>query len=383
MKLLFLAERFAPEIGGVAVSASRIARALARIGHEVDVVVFTRQLPAGGLVSEQVAERLTVHRFGEAKNLDFTLQLLLTFLDWLHRQQNFAWVWGHYLTTAGFVAAWFGKRQGVRSILAIRGNDLDRQLFPPGDFARLQWCLQQATALVAVSADLARSVQALVDREAIVLPNAVDTEVFSPGPADAELRQRFAFSPEELVLAFVGELRAKKGLPFLIETFQRVLARQPARLLVIGELRAQDRGLWERLVSGQRELADRTIFTGHLPESQQVAAHLRLADVFLLPSLWEGMPNSLLEAMATGIPVIASDAGGIPEVVDDGLTGFLVPRTHLHTMADRIEEWFSLPANTRTKMISAARDVVCRCYSFASEEQRLRELFERLESSSS
>src|SRR5262249_49363519 len=155
----------------------------------------------------------------------------------------------------------------------------------------------------------------------------------------------------------------------------------PARLLVIGEVRAGDRGEFERVRVGMG-LEDGVTITGHLDDPADVARHLRLCDLFLLPSLWEGMPNGLLEAMACRVPVLASDAGGIPEIVQDGADGMLVPRTHLHQLGRRIGEWLALPQEERRRMGAAARATVEGRHSLAAEREALARLIEGVASSS-
>lgn len=368
--MLFVSERFPPAIGGVSASANRIARSIAASGHSVDVFSLARELPSGAADSERIAPNLRLHRFGMAKNLDFTLQQSLTFLEWLHQSRKFDAVWGHYITNAGFLAAWFGNRKRVPVILSVRGNDLDKELFPPGDFARLLWCLKKSQLVITVSQDLADKVESLADRKAAVLPNSVDDQLFTPGPRPADLMERYQLPSGELILGFSGELRAKKGLPFMLQAFREILARQPARLLIIGEVRGQDRGEFERLLADD-EVRSRVVITGHLEDPADVARHLRLPDVMLFPSLWEGLPNSLLEAMATGVPVIASDAGAIPEVVTDGVNGMLLPRTHLHLLAERIDELLSMPGDSRRALVEAARRHVSEFHSPAAESNRL------------
>ena len=377
MKIVMVAERYPPALGGVASSAGRISRALARLGHELHVFAHARELPGGMVHSEELASGLTLHRLGAARSLDFTLQQSLLFLEWLHSRQRFELVWGHYLTTAGFLGTWFGESQSIPSLVSVRGNDLDKQLFPGGDFARLRWCLERATTVVAVSRDLARKVRTLTGRVASVLPNAVDTQLFSPGAKPEQLAQKHGWPAGELILGFCGELRAKKGLPFLLQAFRTLATRQPTRLLIIGQVRGEDLGEFERALA-DGGLAGQITITGHLDRPEQVADYLRCADVALLPSLWDGLPNSLLEAMAAGIPVIASDAGAIPEVLVDGVTGTIIPRTHLHQLAQRVEEWLAAPGETRATRIAAAREYVCRNHSLDAEESRLKELLNSL-----
>jgi glycosyltransferase involved in cell wall biosynthesis len=382
MKVLFIAERFPPDIGGVAASAARIARSLARLGHVVHVATLTRELRSGSVERHDLGEGVPLYRLGQSKNLDFSLQQALVFLQWLHGQERFDLVWGHYAGTAGFLAAWLGRQLGIRSVLAVRGNDLDRALFPPGDLARLDWCLRHATQIVAVSADLAGKVRCLVDRDAAVLPNAVDTDLFHPGPRPIGLAQALGLGGEQTVLGFSGELRAKKGLSFLLEALAAVRQHVPARLLVVGAVRSDDQGELERACVGLG-LEGCLHVTGHLDRPAEVARHLLLCDVFLLPSLWDGMPNGLLEAMACGVPVVASDAGGIPEVLRDGVNGVVVPRSHLHQLGRHVLALLDRPADERQALARAARATVVDRHSLPAEQAALAELLAGLPSNSS
>jgi glycosyltransferase involved in cell wall biosynthesis len=382
MHILFIAEHFPPEIGGVAASAGRISRSLAALGHALHVVTLTREVEAGSVERRPLGAGVELYRLGQSKNLDFSLQQAQVFLGYLLGQHPFALVWGHYVQTAGFLAAWLGRLHGLPTLLSLRGNDFDRQVFPPGDLARLEWCLRHADHLTAVSADLAAKVRALVGREAVVLPNGVDTDLFCPGPREPDLLARHGLSGEQLILGFSGELRAKKGLSFLLQALGEVRRVRAAQLLVIGAVRAGDQGELER-GRVQLGLDGGLHVTGHLDEPALVARHLRLCDLFVLPSLWEGMPNGLLEAMACGIPVIASDAGGIPEIVQDGQNGLLVPRTHLHQLGRRILAWQALPAEQKQRLAQAGRQTAVERHSLAAEQRALAELLARVASSSS
>lgn len=379
MRILFATDNYPPEIGGVAASAGRISKSLARMGHTVEVLVLARDLPAGLAERHLLDEQLIVHRFGRSKNIDFTLQQATIFLEWLDRQSPFDLIWGHYLQTAGFLAAWLGRLWKRRSVVAVRGNDLDRLLFPPGDFARLRWCLESASQIVTVTADLAAKVEALVGRTAQVVPNSVDASIFTPGEKPADLLERYAIRPEEVVLVFSGELRAKKGLVFLIHALRELAQRRPVRLVVIGEVRPKEQGDYQTALASTPELANHITITGHIPHAHEVARHLRLADVFLLPSLWEGMPNGLLEAMAAGVPVLASDAGGIAEVLVDRESGFVVPRTHLHHLAPRVEEILAMTGARRKLITDFARQKVLTAHSLAAEEAALAKVLEMKE----
>lgn len=386
IRLLLITERFAPDVGGVARSATRTAAAIARLGIEVHVLAWTRTLPAGQLETHvEPAEhpggaRLFLHRLGLFANLDYSLQHTLIVLEALHRQHPFDAAWGHYLFPAGFLAVLFAETERMPVTVSARGNDVDRLMFPPGDFARLLWTLERARLVTTVSADLARKVRVLSPaiRPPHVLPNSVDAELFQPGPGEPGLRSTLGIEPDETVLGFSGELRQKKGVVPLLQAFVEVRRTRPACLLVIGELRFRDEAALASFAAEQPAARARLIVTGHLEDQRDVARHLRLCELFLQPSFWDGLPNALLEAMACSRLVIASDAGGIPEAVEHGRSGFLVPRTELHRLGEAIQEVLALPAEQRQTIADAARHRVVETFSSAREEAELRAVLQEL-----
>ncbi len=378
MRLLWLSERFPPDIGGVAQSSERLVRSLTHLGIAVDVVTWSRYLEPGETLPPEASptenERLRVYRLGLYRHWDMTMPHTLNLLDWLHGQQPYDAVWGHYLFPAGFVAAWFARLNNLHSIVSARGNDIDRGMFPPGDFARLQWTLANASQVTAVSQEMVKKVESLSDRPAVVLPNVVDRDIFKPGEKDQTLRNALGIAPDEIVLGFSGELREKKGQRFLLQALREVRELRPACLLVIGELRPESQSLLQRYAVAYPEDAARVIVTGHLVSPGLVAQHLRLCDVYLQPSLWEGMPNALLEAIACGCGCIGSDAGGIPEVIEHGITGLVVKRSQLHHLGQAVLEYMALDPRVRAEMCGKARDRIAQHHTLAQERLRLKDL---------
>jgi glycosyltransferase involved in cell wall biosynthesis len=120
------------------------------------------------------------------------------------------------------------------------------------------------------------------------------------------------------VIGFVGRLATIKGLPHLLEAVRQLAAWHPVRLIVIGD--GPQRREFEDLAN-ELGIADRVIFTG---ERRDIAAALAAMDVFCLPSLAEGLPNVLLEAMSMALPIVTTAVGGIPDLIRDGVTGLLV-----------------------------------------------------------
>jgi glycosyltransferase involved in cell wall biosynthesis len=277
----------------------------------------------------------------------------------------------------------FGKQNGIPSIVSIRGNDLDREIFPPGDFARLEWTLRNASAVTSVTRALAAKAQTISGRSDIVpLQNVVDCTIFRPLDEDlSDLRKSLGIESHEAVLGFSGELREKKGLQPLLQALRQVRANRPACLLVIGEVRPSEMPRLLMSLGGESLLEQRIIVTGHLTAPEDVNRHLQLCDVYLQPSLWDGMPNALLEAMAAGCGCIVSDAGGIPEMLTPGVEGVLLPRWQLHRLGEAVIEWLNSDPAIRQQIRKAARERMAKFFHADTERQGLQSLLERISSS--
>jgi glycosyltransferase involved in cell wall biosynthesis len=154
------------------------------------------------------------------------------------------------------------------------------------------------------------------------LRNAIDIPPLPAGDLERrEARRILGAGPEEIVIATVGRLcEPKKGLAVFLRAATRVAAAEPrARFVVVGDGPA--RGALERLAGGAG-IAGRVRFAG---ERRDVASLLPGVDLFVQPSLWEGFGLTIIEAMAAAAPVVATNVGGIPEVLRDGIDGLLVP----------------------------------------------------------
>jgi glycosyltransferase involved in cell wall biosynthesis len=123
--------------------------------------------------------------------------------------------------------------------------------------------------------------------------------------------------------------------------------------------------------------------TGQLAGADDVNRHLHLCDVFLQPSLWDGMPNALLEAMSAGCGCIVSDAGGIPEMITPGVEGIVVPRWQLHRLGEAVLEWLNAPGEDRDRLRAAARERARKLFGRQQERQALEAIAGRIAQSSS
>jgi glycosyltransferase involved in cell wall biosynthesis len=173
-------------------------------------------------------------------------------------------------------------------------------------------------------------------------------------------------------LLFVGRLATEKGLPILIDALARLHDRRPApRLTIVGD--GRERAAVEARAHTMG-VSDRVCFTGY-QTPEQITRWLRRADVFVLPSLAEGVPVVLMEAMASGVPVVATSVGGVSELVEHGVSGFLAPAAAPGALAERIEALLDDPA-LRNRFGRAGRAKVVEEFNLAIEVGHLRHLFE-------
>jgi len=386
---LMITERFPPDIGGVAKSSYRTVAQFHEIGVTCDVLSWTKALPPGqldcqpifpsGPLSPEKVESPIHYRFGMFGNFDLTLQHSMNVLDWLQEENRYQFLWGHYLFPAGFLTVMKARLLGIPSIVSARGNDIDRLMFPPGDFARLLWTLQNCDRITSVSAELSAKIQAIDSGlSPVVIRNSVQTDLFCPAAADPDLRKQLGIYPQEVVLGFCGELRHKKGLPFLIQALRHVRTDRPACLLVIGSVRPGDRSTIEEHFQGDQGSKKRLIVTGDLPSPQSIAKHFGLCDLVLSPSVWDGLPNAVLEAMSCGKMVLASDAGGHPEIIDHGKDGFLLSKSKLNHLGQAILECLDLSAEAKSTLQENARSKIQSQFNPQAEQTALRELIEGL-----
>ena len=214
---------------------------------------------------------------------------------------------------AGATAVRLGRRLGVPVVISEHSSRFADGTLRGRDLRRARRALGGAAVVCPVSRYLADLIErAGVEARMSVVPNAVDAEVFAPG-------SRSPLSRDGVVLAYAGHLIPGKGLDHLLRALAGAGLPGAWRLRIAGEGHA--RGELERL-AGELGLAEHVEFAGALPKPR-LAELLRGADLFVLPSLGETQGVVLIEAMACGLPVLATDAGGIPETVPDG-AGVLV-----------------------------------------------------------
>ncbi len=223
-------------------------------------------------------------------------------------------VLGSWAYPDGFAAVIASRLLGVPCVIKLHGSDINAIAKLPGPRRMLSWALPRAARVVAVSRALGEEAIALGvrrDHLAIVM-NGVDSELFRPRDR-AAARAELGLSVGPLVV-YVGNLKPEKGVAELAEAWPNVAAAVPdAQLAVVGDGPLRDR------LAG-----DRIRLVGPQP-LERVPTWMAAADIVVLPSHSEGTPNVVLEALASGRRVVASNVGGIPDLITRPELGALVP----------------------------------------------------------
>ncbi|MBB6096830.1 N-acetyl-alpha-D-glucosaminyl L-malate synthase BshA [Deinobacterium chartae] len=236
----------------------------------------------------------------------------------------------------------------TRVITTLHGTDVTLVGLDPAFRHSTRHAIERSDAVTAVSHFLAEQTRDLfgTDKPIEVIHNMVDVERFRRNP-DPAYRARFA-QPDERILVHISNFRAVKRTQDVVEVFARVASELPARLLMIGDGPERPRAVE---LAQKRGVIGRTQFLGSFPGVESV---LGVSDLFLLPSSKESFGLVALEAMSCEVPVVASNIGGIPEVVIDGQTGCLLPLGDVDAMAHAALELLRDEARHR-RMSAAAR----------------------------
>jgi glycosyltransferase involved in cell wall biosynthesis len=355
MKIALLSEKYTPDIGGLAISAGRLGDLLSAAGQDVRLFAPTSSLPPS-IKQTQRSNGVHVTRFGAHKHVDDTLVDWFELLVEEHKREPFDAIHAYFLPMAGFVGAYAGKFLGIPNIVSIRGNDIERAAFDPGKFSHVMYALQNASAVTTNASILAKKAKAFFDREIHVIPNGIDIECFKPLKRNEALAETFNLQHSTFTIGFAGELREKKGSTSLLSAFAQINKKIPACLLIVGEVReGEDKNSFDEFREANPQLP--ITVTGQVPH-KDMPAYYSLMDVFVHPSLRDGMPNAVLEAMACGIPVIATPVGGVPDVIQDGKNGILTDINDPGILAAKMMDLLTDPDKRKTLGVNARESVL-------------------------
>ncbi|OZY86406.1 hypothetical protein CBP51_05095 [Cellvibrio mixtus] len=316
--------KYLPEWGGLARSASRLVEYLLAAGYEVHVIVPSFSAPENGKSSlefhnlldkpELDARGAHVYRpqITHKENLMGELLELLLLLDQRH---DFRIFHGYYLPFSFpcLMVASSGNRPVIAS---IRGSDAVKEGVSPFYFPYIQAALQQATWITSVSSDLLKNANGITDisKKSSVIFNGIDTTGFPRWKG---------YEATQGIVGTMGELRFKKAIPLLVKAYSN-LEKSDRKKLILGGVYADEleKAAVHSLIQ-QCELQDEVVHTGFLKRNYLLEEATNF-NIFVVNSYHDGMPNTLLEAAACGIPIIATRVGGMIDVLEDGVNALLV-----------------------------------------------------------
>ncbi|WP_314585443.1 N-acetyl-alpha-D-glucosaminyl L-malate synthase BshA [Paenibacillus terrigena] len=347
-----------PSLGGSGVVATELGKLLAEKGHQVHFITHSIPFRLGAFQKNIFYHEVEVNDYYVFKYPPYDLSLASKMAQ-VAKMQQLDILHVHYAVPHA-VCAYLAKQMvgdhPLKVVTTLHGTDItvlaqDESL---KDLIRL--AINQSDAVTAVSKDLIRETHELLDitKNIDLTYNFVDKRVYYPRNCNG-LRKEFAL-PNEKIMMHISNFRPVKRVSDVIDVFAKVQSKTPTRLLLVGE--GPD---LPKIQSKIRELGieDRVTFLG---KQDDVAQVISMADLLLLPSEKESFGLVALEAMACGVPTIGSIAGGIPELVTHGETGYLAEIGQVDDMAEYALRLLTDPQlmdRFRQNCIDRARNVFC------------------------
>lgn len=336
-----------PTYGGSGIVATELAMALAALGDEVHVISYA--LPSRlSLASPRVFfHEVVTPNYPLFEYPPYSLALATKIVE-VARRERLDLIHVHYAVpnaVSAVLARQILAPQPLPVVTTLHGTDITLIGADPNYLETTRFGIVESDGVTAVSGWLERQTRELLAAEhatkAIdVVPNFIDPSRYEALRGTVGAR-RWA-KPGEKLLVHISNFRPVKRVLDVLEIFRRVRAEMPARLLLVGD--GPERGKLDRACR-EAGLCDDITFLGSLPLIEEVLVG---ADLFLLPSEHESFGLSALEAMACEVPVIASAAGGLPEVVVDGETGYLRAVGDVEGMAAAALELLASPERLRS-----------------------------------
>jgi len=326
--------------GGLARTCERVAFCGRYYGLDVHIAHLVIEERSHILLDEnrttELRDGLTVHRIKVATNFasrklgdcphTLTLQMMYHSIEKLYLQEKFNLFHSFFLFPSGYIGGLLARRFNIPSIVTLAGNDINKYLFSPEKIAPSGIALQNADKIVALSNDLLEKTHCItpVKHKGIVIYNSVsipegvwkepENEIFTVGCG--------------------GILKYAKGIPYLLKAIGEVGKKERVCLHLAGKVREEERDDYEKIVE---KTGVEPCLIPPIPHDEITGWFMTL-NLFVLPSLTEGCPNILMEAMAAGVPCIATETGANDVIIDNGKSGILVPWGDSKSLGEAIYE---------------------------------------------
>jgi glycosyltransferase involved in cell wall biosynthesis len=376
MNILLLTSDFLPNVGGMATHAHELARAHVGNGHLVHLVH-----PVYG-TGEQRVEQLdgiTVHKLfidrqtPKIKHLVY-IRTVRAYIRALLKRQPFDVLHWHDLTPNCWTT------RGLHGALPLvwtnhTSNYLEMYESAAGRLKIRAW-LGHADAVISPSRELHEksAVTGIPSTRNFYIPNGVDAEKFQPGQDFGVIDKDYGLDPSRPVIICPRRLEPKNGVEYFIRSVPLLRATHPdVQFLVVGGGFPDERRRFEELLRDAGQLHD-VFFTGNVPNTAMPRFYA-LSTIAVLPSLMEATSISGLEAMASGLPLVGTRVGGIPEIIEDGRSGVLVDPRSPEQLADAFRKLLD-DATLRNTLGNGARLRVESTFAWPEIAKRTVEVYE-------
>lgn len=372
-RILIFSTAYHPFVGGAEVAVKEITD---RIGDcEFDMI--TLNLDGKQLPMEKIGN-VTVYRIGSKGRM---YKLFYPFIASrmariMHRQKPYDAIWSIMASYSGFAALFFKKKNpNVSFILTLQeGDPIDyirgQVRFVSGWFKQIFIKADRIQTISTYLADWARSMGATAP--IAIIPNGVDISLFTQPIAETEIqavRQEIKKEPQDIFLVTTSRLVVKNAVADVVKSLIHLPVNVKFLIIGDGELRQDIESIAK--VGG---VIDRVTFLGQ-KEYKTLPHYLKACDIFVRPSISEGMGNSFIEAMAAGIPVIATPVGGIPDFLKDRETGLFCEVENPKSIADQVIKLIE-DRTLRERIVYNAKHVVTEGYDWGHISERMgREIF--------
>jgi L-malate glycosyltransferase len=320
--------QYPPHIGGVSSHTYLLSLELVKRGDQVYVLTYPH--PDVKDIGEIKVETAFAPNIKGLRGLFFFISSFFKLIRMV-RRFNIELIHAHFLLPPGLIGVCVGSLMGKKTAVTAHGSDLMIQAKNPVLRSMIKFVLKKADYVLVVNQTLKDKVLELgINQEKVyITPNAVDVEKFNPKKKD--LPSDIKISHDKPVILFVGNLVFQKGVEYLLEA--KKIMKNDAELVIVGdgplrpelEMKVRDEKIQDVVFTGARRDVDKIMPSG---------------TVFVLPSISEGFPITILEAMASGLPVVATNVGGISEVMSEQVGIMVNPSspTELASALDKILE---------------------------------------------